>query len=158
VARRQKIPFRVPHGSDKQQVKTAALEAAAAVPFTLSMDGPRQPQVWLTEFGESALHFSLVVWLNAEATRRVGAVIAAYNWALHDALQQHGIAMPFPQRDVHVRSWVDAGPSGAADADAAPAPATQAPRDGGNDAVRDVRRAIAEDNRNTSPSQDPDAR
>ena len=110
VARRQKIPFRVPYGTDKELVKKAALEAAAAVPFTLTMEGTRKPLVWLTGFGESSLNFSLVVWLNAEATRRVGRVFAAYNWALHTALEQHGIEIPLPQRDVHVRSWVNNTP------------------------------------------------
>ena len=110
VARRQKIPFRVPYGTNKELVKKAALEAAAAVPFTLTMEGSREPLVWLTGFGESSLDFSLVVWLNAEATRRVGRVFAAYNWALHTALEQHGIEIPLPQRDVRVRSWVGVTP------------------------------------------------
>jgi len=156
VARRQKIPFRVPYGTDKEKVKLAALEAAAAVPFTLSMEGPREPQVWLTEFGESSFHFSLVVWLNAEATRRVGAVIAAYNWALHSALEKHGIHIPFPQRDLHVRSWV--GPD-VRQADGKAASPGMHPAD--NDAARDVERDIAEAAmlRQPSPSpQDPDAR
>ncbi|MEO6799618.1 MAG: mechanosensitive ion channel domain-containing protein [Rhodanobacter sp.] len=156
VARRQKIPFRVPYGADKELVKTAALQAAAAVPFTLTMDGPREPQVWLTGFGESSLDFSLVVWLNADATRRVGAVFAAYNWALHSALEQHGIEIPLPQRDVHVRSWVDSAPSLEA----------VKPRTGGdermldNDAARGIQRDIAgyPDARDDSHSpHDPDA-
>lgn len=140
VARRQRIPFRVAYGTDKELVKQAALEAAAAVPFTLSMDGPRGPQVWLTGFGESSLDFSLVVWLNAEATRRVGTVLAAYNWALHTALEQHDIEIPLPQRDVHVRSWVD-GAQHMRDVKARTA------RSEGildNDAARDVQRDIAE--------------
>ncbi len=154
VARRQKIPFRVPYGTDKELVKTAALEAAAAVPFTLTMNGPREPQVWLTDFGESSLNFSLVVWLNADATRRVGAVLAAYNWSLHTALEQHGIEIPLPQRDVHVRNWVGSVPQMDADK-----PSPTSVRD--NDAVRDVQRDIAKsaDTRAGSPSpKDPDAR
>ncbi len=104
VSRRLRIPFRVAHGTDKEVVKQAALEAALEVPFTLSNDGPRKPQVWLNEFGESSLDFHLVVWLTAEATKRPSTVKAAYNWALHTALQKYGIDIPFPQRDLHVRS------------------------------------------------------
>ena len=138
VARRQKIPFGVAYGTDKELVKKAALEAAAAVPFTLSLDGPRAPQVWLAGFGDSSLDFQLVVWLNADATRRVGAVTAAYNWALHTALEKYAIEIPFPQRDLHVRSWVRP----ARDDGKAAVVETSAP--GGNDAVRDVERDIAE--------------
>jgi small-conductance mechanosensitive channel len=104
VARRQKISFRVAYGTDKELVKKAALEAAAEVPYTLSMNGPREPQVWLSGFGDFSLDFQLVVWLNDEATRRVGRVVAAYNWALHSALQKHGIEIPLPQRDLRIRS------------------------------------------------------
>ena len=60
--------------------------------------------MWLTEFGASSLNFELVVWLNPEATKKPVAVTAAYNWALHSALQAHDIEVPFPQSDVHVRS------------------------------------------------------
>jgi len=102
--RRARIPFVVAYGTDKELVKKAALEAAAEVPFTLSLDGPRGPKVWLVAFGESSLNFELVVWLTAEATKRPSAVKAAYTWALDTALRRHGIEMPFPQRELRVRS------------------------------------------------------
>ncbi len=104
VLRRLRVPFGVAYGTDKNLVKKAALEAAAAVPFTLHLDGPQRPQVWLSEFGTSSLNFELVIWLNPEATKKPVAVIAAYNWALHSALQTHGIEIPFPQRDLHVKT------------------------------------------------------
>lgn len=104
VSRRLRIPFGVAYGTDKESVKRAALEAAAEVPFTLDLEGPRRPQVWLVEFGDSSLNYDLVVWLTAEATKRPSTVKAAYNWALHTALQKYDIEIPFPQQDVHVRS------------------------------------------------------
>lgn len=103
-SRRVRIPFGVGYGSEKEAVRAAALEAAAEVPFTLANDGPRAPQVWLVAFGESSLDFELVVWLTADATKRPGAVRAAYLWALHGALGRHAIELPFPQRDLHLRS------------------------------------------------------
>ncbi len=156
VARRQRIPFRVPYGTDKDLVKKAALEAAAAVPFTLSLEGPREPQVWLTGFGESSLDFALVVWLNAVATRRVGRVLAAYNWALRTALEEHGIQIPFPQRDLHVRSWVSRR------ADSGSGAAGIRGRGGtlDNDALRDVQREVDEaaaERADTPSPHDPDA-
>jgi len=102
--RRIHVPFGVAYGTDKNLVKTAALEAAASVPFTLELDGARRPHVWLTGFGESSLNFELVIWIIAEATKKPAAVTAAYNWALHSALQAHGIVIPFPQRDLNVRT------------------------------------------------------
>jgi small-conductance mechanosensitive channel len=143
VARRQRIPFHVAYGVDKERVKKAALEAAASVPFTLTTEGPRAPQAWLTSFGDSSLNFELVVWLNAEATRRVGAVTAAYNWALHTALAKYDIEIPFPQRDLHVKSW-SGFPQGA---ERPPGETTGDEKTAhhDNDAARDVERGIAEE-------------
>ncbi len=104
VSRRVRIPFGVAYGSDKELVKKAALEAAAEVGFTLTLEGARGPKVWLVNFGASSLDFELVVWLNAEATKRPSAVKAAYTWALHSALAKYAIEIPFPQQDLHVRS------------------------------------------------------
>ncbi len=104
VSRRLRIPFGVAYGTDKETVKAAALEAASEVPFTLTHDGPRRPQVWLAEFGDSSLNYELVVWLTADATKRPSAVKAAYNWALHTALAKYELEIPFPQRDLHIRS------------------------------------------------------
>lgn len=104
ASRRMRIPFGIAYGTDKERVKLAAIEAACEVPFTLEHEGPRGPQVWLVEFGESRMEFQLIVWVNADATKRPSTVKAAYNWALHGALERHGIAIPYPQRDLHVRS------------------------------------------------------
>jgi small-conductance mechanosensitive channel len=35
----------------------------------------------------------------------VRGVLAAYIWALHDALEKYGIEIPVPQREVRVRDW-----------------------------------------------------
>ena len=102
--RRIRVPFGVAYGTDKELVKKAALEAASRVPFTLAIEGDRQPQVWLVGFGDSAVDYQLVVWLNESASRRNAAVIAAYLWELDTALKAHGIEIPFPQQDLRVRS------------------------------------------------------
>ena len=98
------VPFGVDYGVDKDLVKKAALEAAKEVPFTLTGQDRRKPQVWLVEFAESSLNFELVVWLTAEATKHPGAVKAAYIWALDNALRQYGIGVPFPTTDLNIRS------------------------------------------------------
>lgn len=112
TTRRLHVAFGVAYGTDKELVKRAALEAAHEVPFTLAQDGPRGPQVWLVGFGDSSLDFELVVWINADATKRPSAVKAAYYWALHTALVRHGVELPFPQRDLNLRSaFGHAGPA-----------------------------------------------
>jgi len=102
--RRLRVPFGVAYGTDKELVKKAVLEAAENVPWTLQKIKARQPQVWLVEFGDSSLNFELVVWLTPEAVKRPGAVQAAYLWEIETKLNEHGIEVPFPQRDLHLRS------------------------------------------------------
>lgn len=105
VYRRIHVPFGVAYGSDKELVRKAVLEAADTVPHTLTTDESRKPQVWLTGFGDSSLDFELIVWLTSGAVKRPGAVQADYLWAIETALGKYGIEIPFPQRDLHVRSW-----------------------------------------------------
>lgn len=100
--RRLRIPFGVAYGTQKETVKQAGLEAAAAVEWTDSSKG-NAPAVWLVEFGDSSLNYELVVWLIAEAVKRPGRVIADYNWALHTALEKYDLEIPFPQRDLNIR-------------------------------------------------------
>jgi len=100
---RVRIPFGVAYGSDKELVREAALEAVAEVPYTLKRKG-REPDVWLVDFADSSLNFLLLVWVNTQGARRPTRTRAAYLWALESKLTEYGIEIPFPQRDVHVRS------------------------------------------------------
>lgn len=102
--RRLRVPFGVAYGTDKELTRKAALEAAEAVPHELKGPLARPAEVWLTGFGDSSLDFELVVWLDPAAVKRPGRVNADYNWALETALNKYGIEIPFPQRDLHLRS------------------------------------------------------
>ena len=100
--RRLRIPFGVAYGTDKEVVRRAGLEAAAAVPWT-DTDAALAPSVWLVQFGDSSLNYELVVWLNEEAVKKPARVEADYNWALHTALEKYDLEIPFPQRDLNIR-------------------------------------------------------
>lgn len=101
---RVRIPFGVAYGSDKEIVRQAAIEAADEVPYTLTHIKRRRPDVWLVDFGDSSLNFLLTVWVNREGARRPTRTRAAYLWALETKLAEHGIEIPFPQRDLNLRS------------------------------------------------------
>ena len=103
-ATRQHIPFGVAYGTDKERVRTAALEAAECVDPEFAYLADRNPQVWFVEFGDSSLNFELLVWLGSANVRRPAAVRAAYLWEIHSALERYGIEVPFPQRDLHLKS------------------------------------------------------
>jgi small-conductance mechanosensitive channel len=60
------------------------------------------------------LIFELVVWATLEAVKRPRAMNAAYTWAIDDALRHAGNEIPFPQRDIRVRSFFGAEVRGSA--------------------------------------------
>lgn len=105
ATRRVHIPFSVAYGSDKVAVRDAAIHAARSVSFTLPDTEARRTQVWLTGFGDSAMNYELVVWPRLEAVKRPGSMMAAYRWAIDDALREKGIEIPFPQLDLRLRSF-----------------------------------------------------
>ncbi len=101
--RRFRIPFGVAYGSDKVVVKKAVLEAARSVAYTMDEAG-REPVVWMTGFGDSSLNFTLGVWVRPEQVKRPTALTSDYLWAIDDAFRKYGVEIPFPQRDLHIRS------------------------------------------------------
>ncbi|WP_295797220.1 mechanosensitive ion channel domain-containing protein [uncultured Microbulbifer sp.] len=108
--RRIHIPFGVAYGTDPELVREAAMAAAEAVPVTFS-NWQRKSEVWLTGFGDSSLDFKLVVWVNSNAMTSLGDLAALYNLELLRELSERNIEIPFPQRDLHLRSWGEAAPA-----------------------------------------------
>lgn len=101
--RRMHIPFGVAYGTPKELVREAALAAARAVPNIVENE-QKKSAVWLISYGDSAVNYELVVWADRVLTTTPAATHAKLMWALDDELQRHNIEIPFPQRDLHVRS------------------------------------------------------
>jgi small-conductance mechanosensitive channel len=91
------------YGVDKDKVREAGLAAAASVTGTVN-DDTHLPDVWLVGFGDSCLNFELVVWVGPELGLSPNRTQALYMWALETELAKHNLAIPFPQRDLHIRS------------------------------------------------------
>lgn len=100
--RRIKIPFGVAYGTDKDLVKKAALEAATNVEFTLTHMPGKEPDIWLSEFADSSINYTLLVWVANYGLRRPSRMKSNYLWELDTALNKYGIEVPFPQRDVNL--------------------------------------------------------
>ena len=94
-----KVPVQVAYDSDVRLVEKLLLELARDNENVLE-DPP--PRVIFKEFGESALKFELRVWSSRLLHRR-GVLISQLNFAIFEKLKQHGVRIPFPQRDVHVK-------------------------------------------------------
>lgn len=102
--RRIHVPFGVAYGCDKEAVREAALEAASHVEGAITGVPDRSAEVWLTEFGDSSLNFELVIWVGNELMSRPARTRALFLWEIETQLRNREIEIPFPQRDLHIRS------------------------------------------------------
>jgi len=88
----------VAYGTDLDVVKKVLLDVARAEPLVI--DTP-SPEVRHDGFGDSAINLALLVWI-AHAKDDLIA-LSKLRFAIDRAFRAHGIAIPFPQRDVHLR-------------------------------------------------------
>jgi small-conductance mechanosensitive channel len=86
-------------------VERLLMEAAAENPDVLSDPAPG---VRLMEFGDSSLLFELRAW-STTLIHRKGLLVSNLNFAILDKFTEHGIEIPFPQRDLHIRGTIAGG-------------------------------------------------
>ena len=99
---RFRVPVGVAYGSDVNKVCEALITAAREHPATLSEPAPN---VYLEKFGESSIDFELVVW-SREMSYRPRRFKSDLNFLIDKHLRAAGIRIPYPQRDLHIRSGV----------------------------------------------------
>jgi small-conductance mechanosensitive channel len=97
---RLKIPLRVPHDSDLDQVMKLMLEAAAVPSRVLASPSPN---VLIMAFGESAIELELRFWI-ADAQNGVHNVKSQILYGIWQLFQQQGIQIPYPKRDLYLHS------------------------------------------------------
>jgi small-conductance mechanosensitive channel len=97
--RRMEIPVGVAYGSDPKQVMDVLLETSKANPDVLQEP---EPYVLFMGFGDSSLDFEVRAWTgNFDFFLRVRSELCV---AFEASLRAVGIQIPFPQRDLHIRS------------------------------------------------------
>lgn len=97
---RLNFPVGVSYKSEPELVRRLLLEVAAAHPGILQ---ERRADVLLQEFGDSSLNFVLRVWTREYATTP-GVLRSELNYAIWKKFKEHDIEIPFPQRDLHIRT------------------------------------------------------
>ena len=97
---RAAIPFSVAYGSNLRQVTMVVEEAVNAMHHQW-MDLTKRAKTIVTKMGESSVDFNLYVW--ADAPKKV-YVVSDVLKTVYDALAQNGIEIPFPQRDIHIKT------------------------------------------------------
>lgn len=100
------VPVGVSYNADPRQVEKILLTAARQEP---SISRERPPVVRFTEYGDSSLNFQLLVWIDVRTTPR-RLVRSALYFTIFEEFKKAGIEIPFPQRDIHIRSAVEKAP------------------------------------------------
>ncbi len=95
---RVKIPVQISYKDDPEQAMALMLEAARSSARTL--DEPA-PVCRLMQFADSGIDLELRVWIN-DPEEGLSNVRSEINVAVWRAFKQHGITIPYPQRDVHL--------------------------------------------------------
>ncbi|MBT8119285.1 MAG: mechanosensitive ion channel [Gammaproteobacteria bacterium] len=99
------IPVGVAYGTDTELVRDTLLKVAEESDDIAKTSYLPKPIVLFREFGDSSLNFELRVFLHNVDSRL--SVISDLNFAIDKAFREAGIEIPFPQRDLHVRSLPD---------------------------------------------------
>ena len=90
----------VGYGSPVRKVSDLLLEVARRHHEVL---GDPVPEVLFMDFSDNALMFALYIWLEVGPGRRGGNVILSdLRFMIDTSFAEHGIAIPYPQRDVHL--------------------------------------------------------
>jgi len=97
---RFRIPVSVAYATDIRRVEQALLEAAKNVYEVLETPAPA---VRFLSFGENGLEFELRAWTTTLVQRR-GKFTSELNFAIYDKFKEYEIEVPYPQRDIHIRS------------------------------------------------------
>lgn len=93
------VPVGVAYSAEPNKVRSVLLDVAKSHPDVLVNP---VPQVWFKSFGDSSLDFDLLVW--TREPEKQSPLRSDLYYRIEQTLRHHKIEIPFPQRDLHLRS------------------------------------------------------
>ncbi|MBN2403847.1 MAG: mechanosensitive ion channel [Spirochaetes bacterium] len=99
------FPVSVSYREDPENIKKLLLEVAEENGGVLKYP---QADVLFSEYGDSALVFNLRVWTTTYINRP-GVLKSQLYYDIFKKFKEHGVEIPFPQRDVHIKDYPPAG-------------------------------------------------
>ena len=94
------LPVGVSYATDLDKARDLILEAATDSPRVLT-EPP--PACLLSGFGDNSVNLELRVWLN-DPQNGVGSLKSNLLWGIWHRFREQGIELPFPQRDLYLKS------------------------------------------------------
>lgn len=96
------VPVGVSYNADPRKVEEILLDAARNEP---DVSNAQPAMVRFVEFGDNSINFELLIWIDVRTTPRRRVRSNLY-FTIFEELAKAGIEIPFPQRDIHIRSTV----------------------------------------------------
>lgn len=95
------VPFGVSYSGDPKEVVRVITPVAEKEPMVIAN---RKPEVQFVGYGDNSINFELLIWIDI---RRIAPqqMRSRLYFSMFDALKNAGIEIPFPQRDLHIRSF-----------------------------------------------------
>ena len=94
------IPVGVSYNTDMDHAIELMKQACVDVPRVLKHP---KPVVWMLEFGDNSVNFEIRCWIN-DPQSGVGNFKAAVLKRVWDLFKEHEIEIPFPQRDIYIKT------------------------------------------------------
>jgi potassium-dependent mechanosensitive channel len=98
------IPVGIAYNSDIELAHRVMIDTVCSIPLVMSEP---EPSVLFTGFGDNSLTFSIRIFVDQLANRL--PVTHELLMRLEKAFREHQIELPFPQRDIHIRSMPSGG-------------------------------------------------
>jgi len=97
---RLRVPVGISYNSDPRKAMALCIEATEGIERIIEYP---KPVCQLTEFGDSSVNLEIRFWIR-DPQNGTGNVKTQVLLGVWDRFQEHGIEIPFPQRDLHIRS------------------------------------------------------
>ncbi len=95
---RQRLPVSISYHDDPELAMKIMVDSALEQPRVLMTP---EPVARLLRFGDNGIELELRIWIE-DPENGIANVISDINLAFWKSFKEHGITIPFPQRDIHI--------------------------------------------------------
>lgn len=97
---RFRVQVGVSYNSDETQVRDLLYACASEHPAVINDQPEIRPIVRIIDFGDSAIVFEILFW--SQDMFWIENIKSDIRFSIREKFREHGIVIPFPQRDVHM--------------------------------------------------------
>lgn len=97
---RASVNFGVSYNTNPKEVENICLDILLNTEDVVQYP---MPKIFFENFGDNALDFQIIFWCNLDKVYSLQDVKSQVRFKIFDRFKQHGIEIPFPQRDMNLK-------------------------------------------------------